>query len=91
MQQLVLRIWERYPCLALFVTHDVTEALRIADRIIVLSTRPATVVMDLTVAEPKPRPDAWFRSPECARLEEQIFSRIREATTTNRGTLKVGV
>jgi NitT/TauT family transport system ATP-binding protein len=91
MQQLVLRVWERFPCLALFVTHDVTEALRIADRVIVLSTRPATVVMDLSIAEPKPRPEAWFRSPEYARLEDQIFSRIREATAAGRGTLKVSV
>jgi len=83
MQELVLKIWRLYPCLALFVTHDVTEALRVADRIIVLSTRPATVIMDITVAEPKPRAEAWFRSNECTQLEQQIIARIREAANTS--------
>jgi ABC-type nitrate/sulfonate/bicarbonate transport system ATPase subunit len=91
MQELVLTVWGSFPCLALFVTHDVSEALRIADRIIVLSTRPATIVMDITVAEPKPRRDVWFRSAECQALEQQIIARIREATGTLRGTLKVDV
>lgn len=92
MQNLVLDIWQKFPCLALFVTHDVTEALRIADRIIVLSTQPATVVMDITVVEPKPRAETWFRSNECVQLEQQIISRIREAANiSTRGALRVDV
>ena len=91
MQNLVLKIWQQFPCLALFVTHDVSEALRIADRIIVLSTRPAIVVMDITIAEPKPRPETWFRSNECVGLEQQIIDRIREANTSAKGNLRVGV
>jgi NitT/TauT family transport system ATP-binding protein len=92
MQNLVLKLWQSFPCLALFVTHDVSEALRIADRIIVLSTRPATVVMDVTVAEPKPRADAWFRSEECLKIEQDIIARIREAGGAGaKGTLRVDV
>jgi NitT/TauT family transport system ATP-binding protein len=92
MQDLVLKIWKQFPCLALFVTHDVSEALRIADRIVVLSTRPATVVMDITVVEPKPRTETWFRGNECTQLEQQIITRIREATNpTTKGTLRVSV
>jgi NitT/TauT family transport system ATP-binding protein len=91
MQLLVLSVWRSFPCLALFVTHDVSEALRIADRIIVLSTRPATIVMDITLAEPKPRRDAWFQSQECLGIEQQIIARIREATGSARGTLKLDV
>ena len=91
MQDLVLQIWQKFPCLALFVTHDVSEALRVGDRIIVLSTRPATVVMDITIAEPKPRADAWFRSAECLQIEQQIIARIREAASSHGGTLNVGV
>ncbi len=94
MQDLVLKIWRQYPCLALFVTHDVTEALRVGDRIIVLSTKPQTAIMDITVAEPKPRADTWFRSGECSQLEQQIIARIREAANTaakTTSTLRVGV
>jgi NitT/TauT family transport system ATP-binding protein len=92
MQELVLKIWRHFPCLGLFVTHDVTEALRVADRIIVLSTRPATIIMDITIVEPKPRPEAWFRGAECTQLEQQIIARVREAaSSTARGTLNVDV
>lgn len=90
MQELVLKLWKQYPCLALFVTHDVEEALRVADRIIVLGTRPATIVVDVTILEPKPRPEGWFRSDECLRLEQQILARIRDAVAgRNVGTAQV--
>ena len=93
MHRLVLRLWQQFPCVALFVTHDVSEALRLADRVIVLSTRPATVVMDVNVVEPKPRSDAWMRSPEYLDLEQRIIARIREATARERpqGTVEVSV
>jgi ABC-type nitrate/sulfonate/bicarbonate transport system ATPase subunit len=91
MQDLVLQLWQKFPCLSLFVTHDVTEALRVADRILVLSTRPASIVADMPVTAPKPRPDAWLRSPECAQLEQRIIGLIRGATTQARGTLTVDV
>lgn len=92
MQELVLNLWKKFSCLALFVTHDVTEALRIADRIIVLSTRPGTVVIDLTISAPKPRSDEWLRTAEARDLEQQIINRIREAATAaSRGTIKMDV
>ena len=93
MHRLVLGVWQKFPCVALFVTHDVSEALRLADRIVVLSTRPATVVMDVNVVEPKPRSDAWMRSAEYVELEQRIIARIREATARERphGTVEVDV
>ncbi len=92
MQELVISLWDQYPCLALFVTHDVTEALRVADRIIVLSTRPATIVMDLSIATPKPRTDTWVKSTEAVDLEKQIVAQIRTAaSTSSSGTLKMDI
>lgn len=91
MQDLVLELWREVPCLALFVTHDVTEALRLADRILVMSTRPATVVADLPVTSPKPRPDTWLRSPECTELERRIIGLMREANGSHRGSLTMAV
>lgn len=91
MQELVLHLWRDFPCLALFVTHDVTEALRLADRILVLSTRPATIVADLPIAVPRPRGDAWLASPECMDMQHKIMTLIRTATTKARGTLTMDV
>ncbi len=94
MQELCLKLWAESPCLALFVTHDVSEALRIADRILVLSTRPASIVVDMTVPSPKPRSPEWLRSEECSELERDIIARIRQAVTHPAGavgTLRVDV
>ncbi|WP_428263606.1 ABC transporter ATP-binding protein [Haliangium sp.] len=91
MQELCLRVWAQSPCLALFVTHDVSEAVRIADRILVLSTRPATLLMDVTVPAPKPRTAEWLRSSECRDLEQLIIRRIREAATRPGGVINVDV
>ena len=92
MQDLVLQLWQKFPCLALFVTHDVTEALRVADRILVLSTRPASIVADMPVTAPKPRPDAWLRSPECtAAGAADHRPHPRRHRRHDRGTLTVDV
>jgi ABC-type nitrate/sulfonate/bicarbonate transport system ATPase subunit len=55
MQRLLHDLHRSHPCLIMFVTHDVTEALALGDRVVVLSTRPARVAADLLIAEPRPR------------------------------------
>lgn len=50
-----LRILERERHTVLFVTHDVDEALQLADRIIVLSSRPAQVQAEIEIPHPRPR------------------------------------
>ncbi|UYM04964.1 ABC transporter ATP-binding protein [Solicola gregarius] len=55
LQQEVLRIWEQDRTTVLFVTHDVDEAIFMADRIIVLGGRPSTVEANIVVDLPRPR------------------------------------
>jgi NitT/TauT family transport system ATP-binding protein len=50
-----LRIWERDRKTVLFVTHDLTEAVALADRVVVMSPRPARIVGDHRVNLPRPR------------------------------------
>lgn len=59
MQQLLLTVWEQQKMTILFVTHDVDEALLLADRIVLLSHRPATVADVITIEEPR-SPEAQF-------------------------------
>ncbi len=55
MQNELLQLWANTGFTALLVTHDVEEALLLADRVIVLSDRPATVVAEVRVDRPHPR------------------------------------
>jgi ABC-type nitrate/sulfonate/bicarbonate transport system ATPase subunit len=90
MQELLVGIYQKNPCLVVFVTHDVTEALALGDRVIVLSTQPATVVDDFAILEPRPRPPQWQRSTEATRMGERILTHLH-ATNAGRASLRVSV
>lgn len=55
MQAEVLRIWERRKHTVVFITHNLEEAIYLAERIIVLSDKPATIKGDFAVDLPRPR------------------------------------
>ncbi len=51
----LVRIWQQEKKTILFVTHDIDEAIQLADRVVVLSTRPATIRLIMSVPLPRPR------------------------------------
>lgn len=72
------RIWEARGTTTLLVTHSVSEAVMLADRIVVLSSRPAEVVADIPVDLPKPRnPDA-ARTSEFIGITERVFAALSQ-------------
>ena len=89
MQKLLVKLYQEYPCLIVFVTHDVTEALLLGDRVVVLSTQPARIADDFEIATPKPRDSGWLRMPEAAALEQRILSRLHQAA--GKGNVRVTV
>lgn len=89
MQQLLVKLWEEQRCLVVFVTHDVTEALLLGDRVIVLSTRPAQVADDFTISEPRPRSSLWQRSTEAVKMEERVLEQLHKSTS--RGQVRVSI
>ncbi len=90
MQTLLVKLHEMQPCLVVFVTHDVTEALTLGDRVITLSTQPARVADDFRITEPRPRSTMWARSTEAVKMEERILS-LLHAASPGRGELTVTV
>src|SRR5207253_2283543 len=55
MQQLLLRVWDETASTILFVTHDVEEAIYLADRVFIMSAHPGTIVEDVQVPFDRPR------------------------------------
>jgi ABC-type nitrate/sulfonate/bicarbonate transport system ATPase subunit len=89
MQRLLVELYRENPCLIVFVTHDVTEALLLGDRVVVLSTQPARIADDFEIHTPKPRDTGWLRMPEAMALEQRILSRLHQ--TAGRGNVRVTV
>jgi len=78
MQQWLADALAAEPRTAVLVTHDVEEALFLADRVVVLSRRPGRVVAELEVRRERPRDRrAAVTDPELARLREQALEALR--------------
>lgn len=71
----VERIWQETQLTMVFVTHNVREAVRLGDRVLVLSSRPGRVVAEFPVTGERPR---RLESPEVATVAGRITERLRE-------------
>jgi sulfonate transport system ATP-binding protein len=88
LQDELLRIWQADTVAgrktALFVTHDVNEAVLLADRVLVFSPSPAHVALELTIDVPRPRNAAWRRSAEFLAYGDKILDALHPSRNTGR-------
>ncbi|MFF5079880.1 ABC transporter ATP-binding protein [Actinoplanes sp. NPDC000266] len=68
------RIWRERELTVLFVTHNVREAVRLGDRVILLSSRPGRVIEDFAITHERPR---RIDSPEVSGQAAEITDRLR--------------
>src|SRR5437763_7500474 len=78
MQEWLLGVWEESRRSVLFVTHDVEEALFLADRVYVMSPRPGRVVADVPSGFARPRSFHLLGDPAFARAKESLLATLRE-------------
>ncbi|TBR41766.1 ABC transporter ATP-binding protein [Marinomonas agarivorans] len=75
----LLRIWEEEPKTVLFITHSINEAVLLADKVLVMSPRPGTVVEELPIDLPRPRNNTTLKHEKFAYyadiLRDHIFQK----------------
>ena len=78
MQELLLALWQRHQQTVLFITHDIEEALLLADRVCVMTARPGRIKKSIPVPMPRPRSIELTLSPEFNALRREVLDLIRE-------------
>lgn len=76
LQRWLLGVWARFRKTILFITHDVEEAVFLADRVLVFSARPGRIVKALRVDLPRPRDAVSLLSDDLRRLEAELFAAL---------------
>jgi NitT/TauT family transport system ATP-binding protein len=72
----LLRIWSQSHTTAMLITHSIQEAVLLADRVVVLTPRPARVAMEVDISLPRPRQLAQLRTRECFELVARVSAAL---------------
>lgn len=79
LQDMVMDICSRMKLSTLLVTHDIDEAVFMADKVVILSTRPTRVVEEIEVDLPRPRDQLTTKeTPEFLRLRHHVYTMVRK-------------
>jgi NitT/TauT family transport system ATP-binding protein len=77
MQEVLLGIWEELHTTVLFVTHDIEEAIFLADRVVIMSAGPGRIIDQLQVPLPRPRHAEVVYAPDFVKLKRHCGGLIR--------------
>ncbi len=73
----LLALLDRTPKTVIFVTHSMTEAVRLSDRVVLMTPRPGRVHDIVEVQLPRPRPDNLEQYPRFSELKEYLWGQLR--------------
>jgi NitT/TauT family transport system ATP-binding protein len=74
----LLRIWSQTAKTVVFVTHSLTEAVYLADEVLVMSARPGRIIDRIAISLPRPRTYEMMATDVFGRLRERIWQQIRK-------------
>ena len=76
LQNWLLRVWQEFGRTVMFITHDVEEAVYLADRVIVLSARPGEIKRELRIDLPRPRRQTMIAEPEFGKVVRELLDEL---------------
>jgi ABC-type nitrate/sulfonate/bicarbonate transport system ATPase subunit len=76
LQSWLLKVWQEFRRTVLFITHDIDEAVYLGDRVMVLSSRPGKVELELEINLPRPRHQKMIADPEFIRLSRELLTEL---------------
>jgi NitT/TauT family transport system ATP-binding protein len=79
MQDFLMKVQAEFGSTILFITHDVDEAIYMSDRVLVLSARPARVVEEIVITEPKPRTPDYLLSEQFRDHKSRAFKALQSS------------
>ncbi len=77
MQENLLNIWSEFGTTVLFITHDIDEAIFLADRVLIMSAGPGRIIAEFAIDLRRPRPPEVIAEPAFAELKRQCMLHIR--------------
>lgn len=89
MQSYLLQIWRNVDVTIVFITHDLDEAIYLADRILVLKAHPGRMDELIEVPVPRPRSTSQILSPEFLATKKRLEELIHPVSTGSTGSLPI--
>jgi len=91
MQDLLMKMWNESASTILFVTHDVAEAVYLADHLYVVSARPGYIADEISIPFARPRDESLKEQPQFRELENLALASLRRAADGVGGEVRVTV
>ena len=86
LEDLLLRLCQQYKQSVLFVTHDLSEAVAVSDRVVVMTSRPGRIVADISIDLPRPRSIRELqKDPHFHELYAQLWSHLESGWSKHEG------
>ncbi|HEY3416540.1 MAG TPA: ABC transporter ATP-binding protein, partial [Armatimonadota bacterium] len=89
MQVMLAHLWSEEKNVIIFITHDITEALLLANRVLVFSPCPASIIHDMQVPFPRPRQASLVFEEQFINLDQALLQLLKK--TPAGGQVRVSV
>ncbi len=83
----LLKIWKDDQKIVIYITHDIEEAIHLSDRVLVMTSRPGTILTEISIHLSRPRKPSLEQDQVMAELKWEIWNMLKEDVRQNVGIL----